>query len=191
MTVKELGYRDKLCISSGNEQKKGYKKVMRRITCIGSLVMLTGLVFIPNASACVFSNTTTGSIAQPSPSAGWIEASGGIPGLNTGTAGTTTINCPTNSRLTTGSPILVTAPSGFSPTILQALVYDGTNFTRSSSTGGTFDNSVWAQGSTAGLNIPTNSNVNLKIGIIAGTNNSGGVPSGNYQYNVQLTATPN
>lgn len=192
LTVKELKCRDKPYISYGNEQKRGYKGAMRRITCISSLVVLTGLAFIPKATACVFSNTTNGSIAQPSPSAGWVEASGGIPGLNTGTAGTTIINCSNASQLTIGVPTLVTAPGSFNPTILEALVYDGTNFTRSSSTGGTFDNSAWAQGSITGLTIPANSNINLKIGIIAGTNtNTQGVPSGTYQYNVQLTATPN
>jgi hypothetical protein len=139
---------------------------------------------------CTFSNTVNGTLGTFTSNSEWVEGSTGIPNLGAGQSGSTTVNCNGESTLSTGVPVQVSAPAGFTPQVLQSVVYDGTNYT-SANTGGNFDTGAWNK-PTAPLTIPANTNVNLKVGMVAGRNAYGNsVPGGTYSYKVTLTATPN
>jgi hypothetical protein len=180
--------------------------MIRRIALATGLTILSAVGFASSASAaptnqdvdftgnigavCTFSGKTDGTLAQQSPGDGWVEGAGGISGFGGGTAGAVTVNCSNGGSLSVAAPVPVVAPATFTPAVLQSIVTDGTDFT-SANIGGSFDNGGWAK-PTAPLSIPTGTNVNLKVGMVAGTRVfTGGVTSGTYTYKVTLTATPN
>jgi hypothetical protein len=142
-------------------------------------------------SVCLFTNPVDGTLAQNNPTDEWVEGAGGIPGAGTAaSAGSVTLRCTGGGQLATGVPVGTTVPAGFTPSVEQSLVYDGTNYT-SASTGANFDAGLWNQPTTP-LAIPVNTPVNLTVGMVAGTNGSvNSVPAGTYSYTVTLTATPN
>jgi hypothetical protein len=181
--------------------------MIRRLALAAGLTVLSAVGFASSASAapanqdvnftgnigsvCTFTGKTDGTLLQQSPGNQWVEGANGVPGFtNGGTAGAVTLNCSNGGLLSVAVPVSVAAPPTFTPAKIQSLVSDGTNFT-SANTGGNFDTGIWAKPTTP-LTIPTGTNVNLKVGMVAGANGTtGGVPSGTYTYKVTLTATPN
>jgi hypothetical protein len=141
-------------------------------------------------SVCLFTNAVDGALAQGNLTDEWVEGAGGIPGAGTAaSAGTVTLRCTGGGQLATSVPV-GTAPAGFTPSVLQSIVYDGTSYT-SANTGGNFDTGLWNQ-STTPLTVPVNTPVDLAVGMVAGTNATvNSVPAGTYSYTVTLTATPN
>lgn len=181
--------------------------MIRRITLTTGLLALSVLAFAPNVGAapvpvdqivpfsgtidgvCSFSNTTPGVLAKTGTKQA-VEGTTGVPGgFGVGTAGATTVNCTSGGSLATSVPTVVSVPSAFAPAVLQSVVSDGTNHT-SANSGGNFDTGIWNKPTTP-LTLGVGTNVNLKVGMIAGTNATGAVPTGTYEYTVKLTATPN
>ncbi len=177
----------------------------RRLALVSGLAALSAVAGSPKAQAipvtqdvlfngtfpsvCTFTGTTDGNLLQTAATNEWIEASNGTTIGTVGIAGTTTLNCSAGGQLTVAAPVAVTIPSGFTPTVLQSVVYNQNN-NEITSAGPAF-NATWTQPTTA-LNIPINTDQTLQVGMIAGTNaNVNGVPNGTYQYRVTLTATPN
>jgi hypothetical protein len=176
----------------------------RRLAVVSGLAVLSAVAFAPKAGAqtvdinfsgtvtgtCAFSGTTNGSLGQYMPTAPFVEATNGTPIGNTGTTGTTTVNCTTGGQVTVAAPVKVAAPTGFTDTTKHAVVYDVATNVNTSATVGT---PIWINGiSTSPLTIPANTNRTLRVGMLVGVPGStGGVPAGTYNYKVTLTATPN
>ncbi|NHC35924.1 hypothetical protein [Scytonema millei] len=179
-----------------------------RLALAGSLAVLSTASLMPVANAapttqdipfngtvagsCVFSGTVGGTLGQVMPKYGWVEASGGIPGMAANLpAGQTMINCNSPAQLSTSVPVAVSVPASFNPQKLQSLVYDGINYTTAYSGGSTFDSGAWNKPTTP-IAIPMGVDVPLQVGMVAGTRSfTSDVPSGTYEYTVTLTATPN
>lgn len=178
--------------------------MIRRLALVGSLAVLSAVAFVSKAnaqvqpvdfngtvtSACTFTGTTSGILVQGGgPTGSWVEGTGSIPGFGTGTQGSSTINCASGGQLTTSVPIQFAAPPGFTPAVVQSVVYDGTNYT-SANNGGNFDTGAWTK-PTNPLIIPANTNTNLQVGMVAGSRTGATVPAGTYSYQVTLTASSN
>lgn len=147
-------------------------------------------------STCTFTNTQRGILeASGTNSSGasptYVTANVGVFSQGNGTAGQTTVNCSGGGSLTVAQPNPINVPSGFNPSVTQAIVAVTTDTAPyTSSPGSRFDPGSWSQVQAA-LTIPTGQDVPLQVGMIAGEKFGSVIPSGMYEYEVTLTATPN
>ena len=191
--------------------------MIRRLALVSGLAVLSAVAFASQAGAqpvpqdvqfdgnitgaCTFIGTTAGTLVKRSPTSPFVEAAGpnaGSPsfGLN-GAVGRTTVNCTSGGQLTVSVPLKLAAPNGFNDSIRQAFVGATTSgslsnspgLLTSTSTGGTFPG--YGGLVTAPITVPANTNTPLSVGMAAGQITGTPAPTGNYQYSVTLTATPN
>ncbi len=136
-------------------------------------------------STCAFTNTQPG-ILEPDQIPSYVTANNTIFD-GQGTTGKTTVNCTNGASITVAQPNPIKVPPGFSPSVTQAVVSNGE--TVISSPGPKFDGGSWSQ---VGTNLPITAgeDVALDVGMIAGEDNGPAIPSGMYEYEVTLTATP-
>lgn len=177
-------------------------KNLRRLALITGIAALGAVAFNPKAQAetkdvtfsatvnklCSFSSTTNGTLA---PGDGWVEGtSGSVPGLNTGTAGSTTLSCNGAATVSAGIPVKISAPNGFDDTNRQSVVYDTESTNVASSSTGT---RLWGAYTTSSITVPADTARILKVGMSAGAapGTAGNVVAGTYSYKVTVTATPN
>lgn len=176
--------------------------MIRRLALTAGFAVLGAVAFAPDASAqtaetvpfagtfgntCTFIGTAQGTLAQDDPDHAWIEASDGTGIGTTGAAGTTTVNCTGGGSLSVAPPTKTGGPAAFDTEPTYAVVFDGTNYTAA----GTPLNAGWTR-PTAPLTIPAATDTALNVGMTAGDEVfTGGVPSGTYTYEVEVTAAPN
>ena len=177
-------------------------KNLRRLALIsGIAAVFSAVAFNPKAQAetktvnfaatvaklCTFSGTTSGTLA---PGDGWLEAAGGIPGLEIGTSGSTTLSCNGAATVSAGVPVKISAPNGFDDTNRQSVVYDGETTNAASSSTGT---RLWAAYTNSSITVPADASRVLKVAMSAGAapGTVGNVVAGTYSYKVIVTATPN
>lgn len=176
-------------------------KNLRRLALITGIAALSAVAFNPKAQAetktvnfaatvaklCTFSGTTSGTLA---PGDGWLEAAGGIPGLDTGTSGSTTLSCNGAATVSAGVPVKISAPAGFDDTNRQSVVYDAETTNAASSSTGT---RLWAVYTNPSITVPADQSRVLKVAMSAGAapGTAGNVVAGTYSYKVIVTATPN
>lgn len=136
-------------------------------------------------STCAFTNTQPG-ILEPDSIPSYVTANNTIFG-GQGTTGKTTVNCSNGASITVAEPNPIQVPPGFNPSVNQAIVSNGE--TVISSPGPKFDGGSWSQ---VGSNLPitAGTDVPLDVGMIAGEKFGPAIPSGTYEYEVTLTATP-
>ncbi|MGL5193510.1 MAG: hypothetical protein ACRC8Y_07880 [Chroococcales cyanobacterium] len=178
--------------------------INRRLALVSGLAILSAVTFAPKAGAaptdeivpfgvtitgtCAFSNTQGGTLAQLGVNNYWVAGGGGIPQIDEGISGKTTLNCTSGATLSVAVPVQLSAPAGFNTPDNISVVYDGTNFTRA---GNPINSTSWDKPLTP-LTIPAGIDVPLQVGMLAGDTSSGGsIPVGTYSYTVTLTATPN
>ena len=147
----------------------------------------------PVHAQCVVNNTTPGQIVQSNSGLQAVEASSGILGGASGSAGQITLNCTVSTSLTILPPVKITAPSGFNPTGQHTIAQlNGTSaYTASSNGVGKFSHAPWGNNSTAPLTIPANTSSVVNLGLIVGQQTQGSPASGTYSYTLQLMLTPN
>lgn len=176
-------------------------KNLRRLALITGIAALSAVAFNPKAQAetktvnfaatvaklCTFSGTTSGTLA---PGDGWLEGSGGIPGLDTGTSGSTTLSCNGAATVSAGVPVKLSAPAGFDDTNRQSVVYDVETTNAASSSTGT---RLWGVYTNSSLTVPADASRVLKVAMSAGAapGTANNVVAGTYSYKVVVTATPN
>ena len=176
-------------------------KNLRRLALVSSIAALGAVAFNPKAQAetktvnfaatvaklCTFSGTTSGTLA---PGDGWLEGSGGIPGLEIGTSGSTTLSCNGAATVSAGVPVKLSAPAGFDDTNRQSVVYDAETTNAASSSTGT---RLWAAYTNSNIAVPADQSRVLKVAMSAGAapGTAGNVVAGTYSYKVVVTATPN
>lgn len=176
-------------------------KNLCRLALITGIAALSAVAFNPKAQAetktvnfaatvaklCTFSGTTSGTLA---PGDGWLEAAGGIPGLEIGTSGSTTLSCNGAATVSAGVPVKISAPNGFDDTNRQSVVYDGETTNAASSSTGT---RLWAAYTNSSITVPADASRVLKVAMSAGAapGTAGNVVAGTYSYKVVVTATPN
>lgn len=146
------------------------------------------------ASTCSFGPPTDGVLAKSGTLAA-IEGSAGVDGLSTGNAGQVSVECSNGGQLIVATVEDFQQPGAFQPKIVQAIVQRGNNTASSDftsmNTGGPFGSRVWRdRSSTAPLQLPTGLS-ELNVAMIAGDDVDGTLPSGDYDYRVTLTVTPN
>ncbi len=142
-------------------------------------------------SACTFTNTQPGTLEAPGATPTFIAGNVGVFSEGNGTAGQTTVNCSGGGSLTVAQPNPINVPPGFNPAVTQAIIAVTTDTAPyTSSPGPRFDGGSWSQVQ-ASLTIPTGQDLPLQVGMIAGERNGSVIPSGIYEYEVTLTATPN
>jgi len=180
-----------------------------RLIALASCVALGSIAFGGKAQAqtstvpfggtittvCTFGTPVPGTLVRTG-SLIAVEATTGVVGFSTGTAGSVTLNCTGAASTVTVAPPAGTAPTGFAPAVFQSVVQRGTNtgaadYT-SANAGGVFDTGSWTTlGSNVPLAVPVGTST-LNVGMVVGTNSTVGVlPAGTYNYNVMLTANPN
>lgn len=166
-----------------------------KMLLIGLSASLTGnaLAASPIYAQCIINNTVSGQIVQSNSGLQAVEASGGILGGASGSPGQITLNCTTPTLLTVLPPVKITAPSGFNPTVQQAIVQlNGTSaYTATSNGGGQFSHTPWGNNATAPLTIPSNTSSVVNLGLIVGQQTQGTPAPGTYSYRLQLLLTPN
>lgn len=118
-------------------------------------------------SVCTFSNTIPGAFAVFSTSLVSNAQAGGTPGR-------TTVNCSDGGQITVANPQPVNVPTGFVASSSQSEITDPNNPLSGGNTSITVNSGA----------IPLEINMNLDYG---GAN----LPSGVYEYNVPVTASPN
>ncbi|MDD1413650.1 hypothetical protein MEN41_02940 [Dolichospermum sp. ST_con] len=180
-------------------------KNLRRLALVSSIAALGAVAFNPKAQAetadvtfsgnipmsCSFSSTTGGSLVS---SGGWVEAAGNsVPGLDTGTSGSTTLSCNGSATVSPSAPIKVSAPDAFDGSNAQSIIYiaenaDGNRIVSSYS--GSAPWQEYASNNSNAIPIPANTSRVLKVGMTAGSGNGTVVP-GSYNYKVTVTATAN
>lgn len=172
-----------------------------RLALAGSLAILGAVALAPKAqaqdsviipfngtvnSSCTFSGIQTGTLAQPSSNAEYLMAHSDS---NVGQSGSVTVNCPSGSaKVSIDAPVKINAPNSFSPSVVQAVLTDGTNSTTASTNGQFSASAPW--NTTNQTDITVNSaSANLSVSMVVGKNaNTNGLPSGTYQYQVTVTA---
>ncbi len=176
-------------------------KNLCRLALITGIAALSAVAFNPKAQAetknvnfaatvaklCTFSGTASGTLA---PADGWLEGSGGVPGLDIGTSGSTTLSCNGAATVSAGVPVKLSAPAGFVDTNRQSVVYDAeTTSAASSSTG----DRLWTGFTNSSITVPADASRVLKVAMSAGAapGTVGNVVAGTYSYKVIVTATPN
>ena len=176
-------------------------KNLCRLALITGIAALSAVAFNPKAQAetktvnfaatvaklCSFSSTTSGTLA---PGDGWLEAAGGIPGLEIGISGSTTLSCNGAATVSAGVPVKLSAPAGFDDTNRQSVVYDAETTNAASSSTGT---RLWAGYTNSNIAVPADQSRVLKVAMSAGAapGTAGNVVAGTYSYKVIVTATPN
>ncbi len=148
------------------------------------------------ANTCTFSAPIGGRLARPGSFVA-VESTAGIPSLgSTGTGGSVTVNCTGNlATVSVAPPATVSVPGTFVPPVRQSIVQRGSNagianFTTATS-GARFNTALWTTlSSTAPLAVPAGLST-LNVGMVAGEQVTGVLPTGTYTYSVTLTATPN
>lgn len=149
---------------------------------------------------CTFGSVSGGTLAKGSLFSAVMATGGGIPVLGgpaVGTAGRVTVTCQSGSALTIAPP-MGSGPIGFAPSVVQALVQKGTSTgpldLASANTGGTFESgSPW---STTNPTMPLSPGPTiLNVSMVAGSgpNNPSAppLPTGNYNYTINLSITGN
>ncbi|MBV6627342.1 MAG: hypothetical protein KI793_31115 [Rivularia sp. (in: Bacteria)] len=183
--------------------------MIRRLALSAGFAILGAVAFAPNAqaqtgtasetvpftgtvgSACTFSNTQPGTLEAPGTAPRFIAGNVGIFSAGNGTAGKTTVNCSNGGSLTVAQPNPISVPAGFNPAVTQAIIATETDVSPyTSSPGPRFDTGSYSQVQPS-LTIPTGTDVELQVGMIAGERNGPVIPSGFYEYEVTLTAAPN
>jgi len=174
----------------------------RHLALASALAVLSAVTFAPKAhaqnsttvnfngtvsSTCTFSNVQNGTLVQPSATAEYLMAESTF--NNVGTSGSVTVNCTAPSSLSISAPVKIQAPAGFNPDIVQAALFDLVGvFTTNGN--GQFSSSLPWNAPTAP--IPALNNLPYNVGMVVGKNaNTNGLPSGTYEYQVTVTATPN
>jgi hypothetical protein len=148
--------------------------------------------------SCTFGTVTPGVLTRFSPLAVMAAGGGVVPPTlpGSGTAARVTVTCTGNSALTVAAPT-GTAPAGYVPTTVQAIVQKATNGpeTASAKLGPAFDTvGPWNQPMTNSMPLgagPTQLNVSLAVGAGGNPPNAVPVPTGNYSYKVNLSITGN
>jgi hypothetical protein len=148
--------------------------------------------------SCTFGTVTPGVLTRFSPVAVMAAGGGVVPPTlpGGGTAARVTVTCTGNSALTVAAPT-GTAPAGYVPTTVQAIVQKATNGaeTASAKLGPVFDTvGPWNQPMTTTMPLtvgPTQLNVSLAVGAGGNVPNQPIVPTGNYSYKVNLSITGN
>ncbi|MEO1432297.1 MAG: hypothetical protein AAFV71_25170 [Cyanobacteria bacterium J06633_8] len=141
-------------------------------------------------SACTFSETQPGILEAPGSST-FVSGNVGVFSGGNGTAGQTTVNCTNGGSLTVAQPNPINVPPGFNPAVTQAIVATETDKAPYlSSPGPRFDGGSWSQVIPT-LDIAPGADLPLQVAMIAGERGGPVIPSGNYEYEVVLTATPN
>ncbi|MDJ1177441.1 hypothetical protein PJF56_01055 [Roseofilum sp. BLCC_M91] len=175
----------------------------RHLALASALAILSAVTLAPKAEAqnsttvnfngtvnstCTFSNVQNGTLVQPSPTAEYLMAESFL--NNTGTSGSLQVNCTAPSSLSISAPVKIQAPAGFNPDIVQATLFNLILPMFTTNGNGQFSNSVpW--------NVPKSpitsfNNLPYNVGLVVGRNaNTNGLPSGTYEYQVTVTATPN
>jgi hypothetical protein len=140
------------------------------------------------SSTCTFSNVQNGTLVQPSATAEYLMAESYL--SNTGTSGSLQVNCTASSNLSISAPVKIQAPAGFSPDIVQAVLFFDLFLGATTNGNGQFSNGLPWNAPTSP--IPAINNVPYNVGMVVGKNaNTNGLPSGTYEYQVTVTATPN
>ncbi|MDJ1173615.1 hypothetical protein [Roseofilum capinflatum] len=141
------------------------------------------------SSTCTFSNVQNGTLVQPSATAEYLMADSQFNSI--GTSGSLQVNCTALSNLSISAPVKIQAPAGFNPDIVQASLYNLFNLEFTHNGNGEFSNSFPWNVST-GNSIKATSNSTYGVAMVVGKNaNTNGLPSGTYEYQVTVTATPN
>lgn len=183
--------------------------MIRRLALTAGFAILGAVAFAPNVqaqtatasetvpfsgtvgSACTFTNTQPGTLEAPGDTPTFIAGNVGVFSEGNGTAGQTTVNCSGGGSLTVAQPNPINVPPGFNPAVMQAIVATETDVSPYlSSPGARFDGGSWSQ-VTPTLTIPTGEDLALQVAMVAGERNGPVIPSGMYEYEVTLTATPN
>jgi hypothetical protein len=140
------------------------------------------------SSTCTFSNVQNGTLVQPSATAEYLMAESAL--NNVGTSGSVTVNCTAPSSLSISAPVKIQAPAGFNPDIVQAVLFFDLFLGATTNGNGQFSNGLPWNAPTSP--IPAINNVPYNVGMVVGKNaNTNGLPSGTYEYQVTVTATPN
>ncbi len=137
-------------------------------------------------STCTFGVPTTGVLAPANQGILGLSGLGNFPNVtNTGSAATVTLSCGNGGTLTVGAPVKVTAPAAFTPAVTESFASVNGNNT-SASVGARFTTQP-----TTPIAVPAGVQT-VTVGMITGTGGAPGgqLPSGAYNYNVTLTATP-
>jgi len=172
-----------------------------RLALAGALTILGAVALAPKAqaqdtitipfngtvnSSCTFSNLQTGTLAQPSANAEYLMAHSGS---NVGQPGSVAVNCPSGSaQVGISAPVKVNAPNSFSPSVVQAVLTDGTNST-TAFTGNRFNTNAPWNANTGDITV-NSASANMSVCMVVGENAStNGLPFGTYLYQVTVTAT--
>ncbi len=163
------------------------------LICLSASLTGNALTGSPVHAQCVVNNTTPGQIVQSNSGLQAVEASGGILGGASGSAGQITLNCTVSTLLTILPPVKITAPSSFNPASQHAIAQlNGTSAYTASFTGtGKFSHAPWGNSSATPLTIPANTSSVVNLGLIVGQQTSGTPAPGTYSYTLQLMLTPN
>jgi hypothetical protein len=173
-----------------------------RLALAGALTILSAVALAPKAqaqdtvtipfngtvnSSCTFSGIQTGTLTQPSATAEYLMAHSGS---NVGQSGSVTVNCTAPSFLSISAPVKIQAPAGFNPDIVQAALFSNSSPLLTTNGNGQFSNSLPWNASTAPIFAVNNTP--YEVSMVVGKNaNTNGLPSGTYEYQVTVTATPN
>jgi hypothetical protein len=146
---------------------------------------------------CTFGAVSGGTLAKhPSPYA-VMAATGGFPGA-VGTAGRVTVTCQGSSALTIAPPV-GSGPIGFTPGVVQAVVQKGNSTIppdmASANTGGTFEPSGPWNITNPSMPLTSGSTI-LNVSMVAGSGPlspppTAPLPTGNYNYTINLSITGN
>jgi hypothetical protein len=140
-------------------------------------------------NVCTFFAPIDGVLARPG-ALNAVEASGGVTGFSTGTAGSLALNCTAGGTLTVNAPVSIFVPGAFSPAIRQAVVQlNSSAIYTSANSGANFDTGGWAKPTTP-MVVPPGLQT-LNVAMIAGTNAAATPPTGRYVYSVRLSAISN
>ncbi|MDJ1171096.1 hypothetical protein PMG71_16830 [Roseofilum sp. BLCC_M154] len=139
------------------------------------------------SSTCTFSNVQNGTLVQPSPTAEYLMAESFL--NNTGTSGSLEVNCTASSSLSISAPVKIQAPAGFNPDIVQAVLLHPILIATTNGNGQFSNSFPWNFPTSP---IPSLNNSPYEVSMVVGKNaNTNGLPSGTYEYQVTVTATPN
>ena len=162
--------------------------MIRRLALTAGFAVLGAVAFAPSASAqvadtetvpfeatigstCTLSNPQQGDLVE----AGDLLTSNPVEG---GARGKIEVECTGNNVVSVAAPVVLQVPTGFTtvPNSEQARLFDSGTEIANSDTG------------TTGSVAPGNATLEVEMEVIQ---NGSGFPPGLYQYDVEVTATPN
>jgi hypothetical protein len=191
--------------------KKSYSHLSAGLLVVGSILgcavqaqaQTVNVPFNGNVpGSCVFGAPVAGTLAKYPSAPGIIAASSGLAALGggpgAGTIGSVTITCQTNSIVTIAVPV-GSGPVGFSPATVQGLLQrNGSGELASAKTGPSMEpGGPWNGVSSSSMTLPSGIST-LNVHMAAGTPISivpgpipAPIPTGNYNYTVNLSVTGN